>query len=89
MVNVNREERSAMVEQFKMKEWLSAHYRDVSFVILNGSASDELLPGAQPREPASPNHQPAHLYCIPLKKSRLSRPFGFYKDRIEFSKRVG
>ena len=43
MVNVNREERSAMVEQFKMKEWLSAHYQDVSFVILNGSASDELL----------------------------------------------
>ena len=43
MVNVNKEEGSAMVEQFKMKEWLSAHYHDVNFVILNGNASDELF----------------------------------------------
>lgn len=43
MVNVNKEEQSAMTEQFKMKEWLSAHYQHVHFVILNGNASDELL----------------------------------------------
>ena len=43
MVNVNKEERSAVEEQFKMKEWLSAHYQDVNFVILNGDASDELF----------------------------------------------
>ena len=43
MVNVNKEERPAMVEQFKIKEWLSAHYQDVNFIILNGNASDELF----------------------------------------------
>jgi hypothetical protein len=43
VVNVNREERTAINEQFKMKEWLSAHYQDLDFVILNGNASDELF----------------------------------------------
>jgi len=43
MVNVNKEERSAINEQFKMKEWLSAHYQDVNFVILSGNANDELF----------------------------------------------
>jgi hypothetical protein len=43
IVNINKQERSAIDEQFKMKEWLSAHYQDVNFVILNGNASDELF----------------------------------------------
>jgi len=43
VVNVNKQERSAIDEQFKMKEWLSAHYQDVNFVILSGNASDELF----------------------------------------------
>lgn len=30
-------------EQFKMKEWLGAHYPDLHFEILNGQAGDELF----------------------------------------------
>jgi nucleotide-binding universal stress UspA family protein len=34
---------AAIEEQYKMKEWLSAHYEDVEFVVLKGDASDELF----------------------------------------------
>jgi hypothetical protein len=43
VVNVQKTDESVIEEQYKMKEWLSAHYRDVEFVILNGDASDELF----------------------------------------------
>ena len=43
VVNVRNGEESAIQEQFKMKEWLSAHYESVDFVLLKGDASDELF----------------------------------------------
>jgi hypothetical protein len=43
VVNVRNGEESAIEEQFKMKEWLSAHYEAVDFVLLKGDASDELF----------------------------------------------
>jgi hypothetical protein len=43
VVNICKEKRSTIDEQFKMKEWLSAHYQDPEFVILAGDASDELF----------------------------------------------
>jgi hypothetical protein len=43
VVNVRNGEVSAIQEQFKMKEWLSAHYEEVDFVLLKGDASDELF----------------------------------------------
>ena len=43
VVNVRNDEGSAIQEQFKMKEWLSAHYEEVDFVSLKGDASDELF----------------------------------------------
>jgi nucleotide-binding universal stress UspA family protein len=43
VVNVCDGEVSAIEEQFKMKEWLSAHYEAVDFVLLKGDASDELF----------------------------------------------
>ncbi|WP_431209531.1 hypothetical protein ACQ86N_25640 [Puia sp. P3] len=33
----------ALEQQFKIKEWLKAHYPDVGFVVLRGSPSDELF----------------------------------------------
>ena len=43
VVSVRNGEGSAIQEQFKMKEWLSAHYEEVDFVLLKGDASDELF----------------------------------------------
>jgi nucleotide-binding universal stress UspA family protein len=43
VVNVRNGEESAIEEQYKMKEWLSAHYEEVEFVLLKGEAWDELL----------------------------------------------
>ena len=43
VVNVRHGEEAAIEEQFKMKEWLSAHYEEVEFVMLKGDASDELF----------------------------------------------
>jgi hypothetical protein len=43
VVNVSKEKMSAIEEQYKMKEWLSAHYQDPEFVVLTGDASDELF----------------------------------------------
>jgi nucleotide-binding universal stress UspA family protein len=43
VVNVSKEKKPAIEEQYKMKEWLSAHYRDPEFVVLTGDASDELF----------------------------------------------
>jgi nucleotide-binding universal stress UspA family protein len=43
VVNVRRDNEAAIEEQYKMKEWLSAHYEEVEFVVLKGDASDELF----------------------------------------------
>lgn len=43
VVNVRNGEESAIEEQYKMKEWLLAHYEEVEFVVLKGDASDELF----------------------------------------------
>ena len=43
VVNVRNDEGSAIQEQFKMKEWFSAHFEEVDFVLLKGDASDELF----------------------------------------------
>lgn len=43
VVNVRNDGDSAIEDQFRMKEWLKAHYDDVGFVILKGQASDELF----------------------------------------------
>jgi hypothetical protein len=43
VVNVRNSEDAAIEEQFKMKEWLSAHYEAVEFAVLKGDASDELF----------------------------------------------
>ncbi|MDP4151433.1 MAG: hypothetical protein Q8927_05470 [Bacteroidota bacterium] len=43
VVNVHKTDNSTLEEQFKMKEWLSAHYQDVEFVNLTGNSSDELF----------------------------------------------
>jgi nucleotide-binding universal stress UspA family protein len=43
VVNVRNGEDLAIEEQYKMKEWLSAHYEEVEFVVLKGDASDELF----------------------------------------------
>jgi hypothetical protein len=43
VVNVQKADGTTMEEQYKMKEWLSAHYDDVEFVGLQGDASDELF----------------------------------------------
>jgi hypothetical protein len=43
VVNVRNDEDSAIEEQYKMKEWLSAHYDEVELAVLKGGASDELF----------------------------------------------
>jgi nucleotide-binding universal stress UspA family protein len=43
VVDVRKSEETAIEEQYKMKEWLSAHYLDVDFVLLKGDPSDELF----------------------------------------------
>jgi len=43
VVNVRHDENGAIEDQFKMKEWLKAHYEKVDFVLLKGEASDELF----------------------------------------------
>ena len=43
VVSVNKGEKQSIEQQFKMKEWLKAHYRDVEFVILKGDATDEMF----------------------------------------------
>lgn len=43
VVHVSNGAEPAMEEQYKMKEWLSAHYDKVEFVLLKGDASDELF----------------------------------------------
>ena len=43
VVDVRKGEETAIEEQYKMKEWLSAHYLEVDFVLLKGDPSDELL----------------------------------------------
>jgi nucleotide-binding universal stress UspA family protein len=43
VVDVRKGEETAIEEQYKMKEWLSAHYLDVAFTLLKGDPSDELF----------------------------------------------
>jgi nucleotide-binding universal stress UspA family protein len=43
IVSVRNDESSAIEDQFKMKEWLKAHYENVDFIVLKGEASDELF----------------------------------------------
>jgi len=43
IVDVHKDGETAIEEQYKMKEWLSAHYLKVDFVPLKGHASDELF----------------------------------------------
>jgi nucleotide-binding universal stress UspA family protein len=43
VVDVSNGEETAIEEQYKMKEWLSAHYLQVDFVLLKGDPSDELF----------------------------------------------
>jgi nucleotide-binding universal stress UspA family protein len=43
VVNVRQDNTPAIEDQFKMKEWLKAHYDDVEFVLLKGDASDQLF----------------------------------------------
>ena len=43
VVNVSRGDNQSIEQQFKMKEWLKAHYQDVEFVILKGDATDEMF----------------------------------------------
>ncbi|HEY6899215.1 MAG TPA: universal stress protein [Puia sp.] len=43
VVSVRNGEEAALEEQYKIKEWFSAHYEDVEYVVLAGEASDELF----------------------------------------------
>jgi len=43
VVNVRNGEEVVIEEQYRMKEWMSAHYDEVEFVVLKGEASDELF----------------------------------------------
>jgi nucleotide-binding universal stress UspA family protein len=43
VVNVRNGDEAAIEEQYRMKEWLSAHYEEVEFVVLKGDVSDELF----------------------------------------------
>jgi nucleotide-binding universal stress UspA family protein len=43
VVNVLKNDGTAVEEQYKMKEWLSAHFDDVEFVVLKGDVSDVLF----------------------------------------------
>jgi hypothetical protein len=43
VVNVRNSDTSAIEQQFKMKEWLKAHYQEVEFVVLKGDPSDEIF----------------------------------------------
>ena len=43
VVNVRNGDEAAIEEQYRMKEWLSAHYEEVEFEVLKGDASDELF----------------------------------------------
>lgn len=38
-----RNDTSAIEQQFKMKEWLRAHYQDIEYVILKGDPTDEMF----------------------------------------------
>ena len=43
VVNVRQDNTPAIEDQFKMKEWLKAHYDNVGFVVLKGDPSDQLF----------------------------------------------
>ena len=43
VVNVRQDEKQAIEDQFKMKEWLKAHYDNLEFVILKGEPADQLF----------------------------------------------
>ncbi|MBS1662855.1 MAG: universal stress protein [Bacteroidetes bacterium] len=43
VVSVRHAGEAALEEQYKIKEWFSAHYEDVEYVVLGGDASDELF----------------------------------------------
>lgn len=43
VVSVRDGEGMTLEQQFKIKEWLKAHYPHVEFVVLRGTASDELF----------------------------------------------
>lgn len=43
VVNVRQDDVPAIEDQFKMKEWLKAHYNNVEFVLLKGDASDQIF----------------------------------------------
>ena len=43
VVNVRNSDTKAIEQQFKMKEWLKAHYQEVEFVVLKGDPSDEIF----------------------------------------------
>jgi nucleotide-binding universal stress UspA family protein len=43
VVSIRQDGTAALEEQFKMKEWLRAHYDDLSFEIREGHAADELF----------------------------------------------
>jgi nucleotide-binding universal stress UspA family protein len=43
LVSVKENGDNAIEEQYKMKEWLKTHYREVELVVLNGDPSNELF----------------------------------------------
>lgn len=43
VVTVRNGGEAVLEEQYKIKEWFSAHYEDVAFEVLKGEASDELF----------------------------------------------
>ncbi|GGA94701.1 universal stress protein [Puia dinghuensis] len=43
VVNVRQDEKYSIEDQFKMKEWLKAHYDNPEFVILKGEPADQLF----------------------------------------------
>ncbi|MBS1603332.1 MAG: universal stress protein, partial [Bacteroidetes bacterium] len=43
VVSVRDLEGGSLEQQYKIKEWLKAHYPQAEFVVLNGNASDELF----------------------------------------------
>jgi nucleotide-binding universal stress UspA family protein len=43
VVDVRKGQETAIAEQYKLKEWLSAHYQNVDLVLLKGDPSDELF----------------------------------------------
>jgi hypothetical protein len=43
VVSIRQDEKDALEEQFKMKEWMKNHYSEVEYVVLKGEPSDQLF----------------------------------------------